>query len=655
MDTTVTSEKAASRDAEPDVGAASWLQSRLIAFDEIVAVVEEYAIFTMTPSGEILDWNTGAERIMGYRPEEVIGQSNDCFFSEVERVGGVPQGILEIATRDGSFTGEGWRSRKDGERFWGHVTITALRSPEGEVQGFLQITRDLTQRRVTMEALRQSEERFRLLVEGVRDYAIFMLDPEGHVMSWNIGARRIKGYEQDEIVGRHFSIFYPPQALEAGVPFKLLALALKEGRAEQEGWRMRKDGTRFWGHVLITPLFDHSGELRGYAKITRDLTDRRQAESLREAGRRKDAFLATLAHELRNPLAPILPGVDIILRSPGDPEKVAGVASMLKRQVDQMARLIDDLVDISRITTGKIELRKAHVPLSEVMERALEAIKPMIDRQEQQLELDIGIENPVVDADPHRLAQMLSNLLSNAAKYTPSKGHIRVSVTPDADEDEMLKISVKDDGRGIAAEFQQAIFELFDQGGSGPAEGLGIGLTLVRSLAEMHGGTVSVASGGEGQGSEFTLLLPILVPGESAAGTVQTTAAQANVSAALRVVVADDSRSAADIMGMFFRMEGFEAAVAYDGEDAVAQAKVLHPDLVVLDLGMPKIDGFEACKRIRKLFPQAVMVALSGWGSREDRRRSSDAGFDEHLVKPVSPDDLRAFLASYFKKSRRAG
>lgn len=650
---TASSEKTAQTDALALSDASPWLQSRLIAFDEIVAVVEEYAIFTMTPSGDVLDWNQGAERIMGYRPEEVIGQNSGCFFSEVERAGGVPRGILEIATRDGSFTGEGWRCRKDGERFWGHVTVTALRSPEGDIQGFLQITRDLTQRRMTMEALRQSEERFRLLVEGVRDYAIFMLDPEGHVMSWNIGARRIKGYEQDEIVGRHFSIFYPKQALEAGVPFKLLALALKEGRAEQEGWRVRKDGTRFWGHVLITPLFDHSGELRGYAKITRDLTDRRQAESLREAGRRKDAFLATLAHELRNPLAPILPGVDIILRSPGESEKVAGVAAMLKRQVDQMAHLIDDLVDISRITTGKIELKKVQVPFSEVMERALEAIKPMIERQEQELVVDVASGDLVVDADPHRLAQMLSNLLSNAAKYTPERGHIRVSVIPD--EDEMLKVSVKDNGRGIAAEYQQVIFELFDQGGNGPAEGLGIGLTLVRSLAEMHGGNVSVASEGEGLGSEFTLSLPIVVPGESAAAGLKAASAQPSVEAALRVVVADDSRSAADIMGMFFRMEGFEAAVAYDGEDAVAQAKVLGPDLVVLDLGMPKIDGFEACKRIRKLFPQAVMVALSGWGSREDRRRSSDAGFDEHLVKPVSPDDLRAFLASYFKKNRRAG
>lgn len=472
-------------------------------------------------------------------------------------------------------------------------------------------------------------------------------------MSWNIGARRIKGYEQDEIIGRHFSIFYPKQALDNGVPFKLLAQALKEGRAEAEGWRMRKDGTRFWGHVLITPLFDHRGELRGYAKITRDLTDRRQAESLREAGRRKDAFLATLAHELRNPLAPILPGVDIILRSPGEPEKIAGVASMLKRQVNQMAHLIDDLVDISRITTGKIELRKAQVPFSEVMERALEAIKPTIERQEQELVVDVASEDLMVEADPHRLAQMLSNLLSNAAKYTPPRGHIRLSVMPDGDD--MLKISVKDDGRGVAAEFQQSIFELFDQGGGGPAEGLGIGLTLVRSLAEMHGGAVSVTSGGEGHGSEFTLLMPILVPGEGLAGSAQGAATQPNVAGALRVVVADDSRSAADIMGMFFRMEGFEAVVAYDGEEAVAQARALCPDLVVLDLGMPKIDGFEACKRIRKLFPQAVMVALSGWGSREDRRRSSDAGFDEHLVKPVSPDDLRTFLAGYFKKSRRAG
>ncbi|MCW1883566.1 PAS domain S-box protein [Luteolibacter flavescens] len=633
----------------PDAG-PSWLQSRLLAFDEIVAVVEGYAIFTMDPSGVVLDWNVGAERIMGYSAGEVIGMPSECFFSEVERANGLPAGILDSAVKDGSFTGEGWRLRKGGERFWGHVTITALHSPEGDIQGFLQITRDLTQRRLTMEALRQSEERFRLLVEGVSDYAIFMLDPEGHVMSWNIGARRIKGYDQEEIVGRHFSVFYPTQALEGGVPQKLLAQALREGRAEQEGWRMRKDGTRFWGHVLITALHDHSGELRGYAKITRDLTERRQAESLREAGKRKDAFLATLAHELRNPLAPILPGVDIILRSPDDPEKVAGVAAMMKRQVDQMARLIDDLVDISRITTGKIELRKSAVPFSEVLERAMEAVNPLIQRHGQDLTVDVGSVGLMVDADPHRLAQMLSNLLSNASKYTQAGGQIRLSVLPEADGH--LKISVKDNGKGIPAEFQQSIFELFDQGTSGSSDGLGIGLTLVRSLAEMHGGSVSVLSDGEGLGSEFTLRLPVLLPGEPASVSDSLSPAQASASSALRVVIADDSRAAADIMGMFFHMEGFEVEVAYDGEDAVARAKSFQPDLVVLDLGMPKIDGFEACKRIRAMLPQAVVVALSGWGSRDDRRRSSDAGFDEHLVKPVAPDDLRTVLDSYFKKSR---
>lgn len=606
----------------------------------------------MSASGAILDWNQGAERIIGYTPDEIVGRSHECLFSEAERLGGGPEGALQCAATEGSFTGEGWRLRKSGERFWGHVTITALRAGGQEVHGFVQLTRDLTQRRMTMEALRQSEERFRLLVESVRDYAIFMLDPEGHVMSWNSGARRIKGYEHEEIIGRHFSVFYPPQAQAAGVPQKLLAQALKEGRAEQEGWRVRKDGTRFWGHVLITPLFDPRGELRGYAKVTRDLTDRRQAESLREAGRRKDAFLATLAHELRNPLAPILPGIDIILRSPGDPAKVATVAAMMRRQVDQMAHLIDDLVDISRITTGKIELRRTRVPFPEVLERALETVRPLVEKQEQELVVDDVAPDLIVEADPHRLAQMLSNLLSNASKYTPAHGHIRLSVTPESEE--TLAIMVKDDGKGIAPELQESIFELFDQGDSGHSVGLGIGLTLVRSLSEMHGGSVKVHSAGEGQGSEFTLSLPILAPAEMASGAAGADAQDPDMATALRVLVADDSRTSADIMGMYFRMEGYEAVVAYDGEEAVAQARALKPDLVVLDLGMPKLDGFAACKRIRRLFPQVVMVALSGWGSREDRRRSSDAGFDEHLVKPVSPDDLRAFLGRYFKKSRRA-
>lgn len=631
----------------PEAGPArdsARLQQRRGHFDQLVLSVEDYAIYTLDPNGIILDWNRGAERIKMYSPAEIVGHHFSRFYPEEDRASRLPEMELEVAAKEGRFAGEGWRLRRDGTRFRASVTVTAIQDESGNIEGFLKITRDLTERDKAIEILRQSEERFRLLLENVEDYAIIMLDPEGHVVSWNSGARRIKGYEQPEIVGRHFSAFYPMES--AHLPQMLLARAVREGRVEDEGWRLRKDGTKFWGNVILTALRDDSGELRGFAKITRDLTEQRRYQQMRDASKRKDAFLATLAHELRNPLAPMLPGLELILNSPADPELVARIAGMLHRQVDQMSRLIDDLLDVSRITTGKVVLKKSSFPIADVVERALESVKPAISEHRHQVTIELAPDLPEVEADPHRLAQVISNLLSNAARYTPPGGQI--SLTAAVEDDSMLRLAVKDNGKGVDPALQASIFDLFDQGGSGSADGLGIGLTLVRSLVEMHGGTVAVESGGPGTGSEFILMLPILSqakkqeradPGKSLTLAMR--------SGPLRVLVADDGKNAADILAMFFQMEGMETAVAYDGRQAVESARSFAPHLICLDLGMPLLDGFEAARLIRKMHPAAVIAALSGWGSEDDRRRTAEAGFDAHLVKPVKPDDLRELLARY--------
>ncbi|WP_052574012.1 PAS domain S-box protein [Haloferula sp. BvORR071] len=630
----------------PDETISAWLRARRGHFDELVAGVEDYAIFMMSREGIILDWNRGAERLKGYTADEVIGRHFTLFYSDEDRASKFPDEELRIASAEGSFSIEGWRYRKDGSRFWASVTITAIRSEGGEVEGFLKITRDLTERKAAEEKLRRSEEHFRLLLENVVDYAIFMLDPEGHVMTWNSGARRIKQYEEEEIVGRHFSIFYPPEAITIGLPGALLGKALKEGRAEDEGWRVRKDGTRFWGNVVITALYDGSGELHGFTKITRDMSDRRQVEQLRETGRRKDAFLATLAHELRNPLAPMLPGVELILNAPGDIAAVSGVGEMLKRQVDQMARLIDDLLDMSRITAGKINLRRAVLPLRQVVDMAVEAVTPLVEERQHRLTLGLPDEAVMIEADPSRISQIISNLLSNAAKYTPPGGVIELSAS--CLSESVLEIKVRDNGIGIPKALQQSVFELFDQGASGSSEGLGIGLTLVRNLAEMHGGNVSVASEGEGKGCEFTVRLPVLAGSDATiASALVLEPSVLRKPGPARVLVADDGRSAADILAMFFQMEGMETVVAYDGAQAVEAASKFAPDFAFLDLGMPKLDGYEAARRIRRMYPRVFLAALSGWGAADDRRRSAEAGFDVHLLKPAKPDDLREVLRGH--------
>ncbi len=385
-------------------------------------------------------------------------------------------------------------------------------------------------------------------------------------------------------------------------------------------------------------------ELRDREERLREANERlaQTNAELARADRSKDEFLAMLAHELRNPLAPMLTGMEVLLQTPEEPGLVEKVGGMMRRQIGQMARLIDDLLDVSRITTGKIELQKGSVAVPEILDQAIEAVQPLVTQREHELVVEEVPPDLVLDADPHRLAQVISNLLSNAAKYTPDGGRIDLKV--DRTPGGSLVISVKDNGRGIRPEHQARIFDLFDQGSSGPKDGLGIGLTLVKSLVEMHGGEIRVTSEGDGKGSEFT----VEIPGLKEVGTAHepdVSEPRAKPAGKLRVLIADDGRATADILGMFFKMEGMDALVTYDGGQAVKEAEAFQPDLACLDLGMPVIDGYEAARQVRLLCPDAYIVALSGWGSDEDRKRTADAGFDEHLVKPVNPSDLRDLLA----------
>lgn len=627
--------------------AENWLKEQRGHFDHLVSSVEDYAIFMLSLDGTILDWNAGAARLKGYAADEIIGEHFSRFYRQEDLARHLPELELITAFEKGKFTDEGWRLRKDGTRFWAAVTLTSIRAVNGEIAGFLKITRDLTERKLAEESLRESEERFRLLIDSVQDYAIFMLDPEGHVMTWNNGAHRIKQYQDHEIVGSHFSIFYPQEDRTINLPGALLKEALRDGRAEDEGFRMRKDGTRFLANVIITPLYDEKRELRGFAKITRDLTNQRQIEQLRESGKRKDAFLATLAHELRNPLAPILNAVEMLQHKPDDPVMVKKLSDIMKTQVGQMTHLIDDLLDMARITSGKIVLRKSVVRLPDVIEIALQAVRPALSQRRHEFVAELPVKPVEIEADPHRLTQLLTNLLSNAVKYTPDQGKILLTVS--TDDPERVEIRVKDNGIGIPLVLQSSVFELFDQGAGGSVDGLGIGLTLVKTLAELHGGTISVSSEGEGSGSEFTLRLPSISRQQqlAEASTFQSPAP----SDAFRILVADDSKNAADILGMFLRMEGYEVAVAYDGEEAIQTAGLFTPKLAFLDLGMPRINGLEAARSLRNRFPDIVLIALSGWGAEDDRRRTSEAGFDIHMVKPSKPDDIREVLSRFASTS----
>jgi PAS domain S-box-containing protein len=1066
-------------------------------FAQLVSGVRDYAVFLLDRQGNVRTWNAGAEHIKGYRAEEIIGQHFSRFYPKDTVVPGWPAHALSVAAATGRFEDEGWRVRKDGSRFWASVVITALRDGSGEVRGFLKITRDLTDRKQAEEKLRLSEERFRLLVEGVKDYAIFMLDPHGRVATWNAGAQRIKGYSADEIIGQHFSRFYPPEAVERGWPDEELRRAAAEGRFEDEGWRVRKDGSKFWANVVITALRDRDGTPRGFAKVTRDLTDRRQAEesarrllqeeaarraaeeaareierqreqlhvtlssigdavivtdqdgvvtfmnpvavgltgweeaagqplervfhivnedtrravenpalralreghpiglanhtvliakdgrerpiddcaapirvrheavigavlvfrdiskrrqaeaalraserqfrqladsmpqivwaarpdghidyynerwyeytgfprggygqqgwepilhpddvrrcldtyvgciqagtpyqieyrfrdrrtggyrwflgravpvrdergavirwfgtctdiddtkraeqktkfladagaelaelndpgstlqkvagvavptfadwcavdlrdddgtlrrlaikhtdpsrsrlaeelrerypprpddphglshvlrtgrselvedipdsmlseaahdgdhlrilrglglksyigvpmpsrgrtlgvlsfvmaesgrrfvaadlrvaeqlaqraavalenanlyrALREEDRRKTEFLAVLAHELRNPLAPLRNGLQVMRLAGDSREVVAKARAVMERQLRHLVRLVDDLLDVSRISRGKIELRTERIPLAAVVRSALEACEPMVRQQGDELTVTLPEEPVLVDADETRLAQALSNLLSNAVKYSDRGSRIWLTVRREGDE---AVIGVKDTGVGIPAPLLPKVFEMFAQGDrslEGSQGGLGVGLTVVKWLVEMHGGSVEARSEGYGRGSEFVIRLPAVrsvVPERQGEGDDR----QARPTARRRILVADDNVDAASSLALMLELMGHEVRTTHDGLEAVEVASAFRPDALLLDLGMPKLSGYDACRRIREQpwGEGVVIVALTGWGQDRDRRRSQEAGFDGHLVKPVEPGALEELLA----------
>ena len=615
----------------------------------LVDSVDDYAIFLLDPRGNVATWNIGAQRIKGYRADEIIGRHFSTFYPAEDVAAGKCERELEVASTVGKFEEEGWRVRKDGTMFWASVVLTAVRDETGRLTGFGKVTRDLTERRASEEALRGKERELRELIESIRDYAIFRLDPGGHVASWNPGAERIKGYTAEEIIGRHFSVFYAPEDTETGKWQRELADAARIGRFEDEGWRVRKDGSRFWANVIVSAVRNESGALVGFSKVTRDLTERKRMEAeqtarmaAEQASRTKDEFLAILGHELRNPLAPIVTALQLLRERYG--EQSAHELRVIDRQIKHMVRLVEDLLDVSRISQGKIRMAHAPTDVSELLHRAIEVVSPLLEQRMHQLEL-IAPAHAHVMGDEQRLVQAFANLLTNAAKYTAPRGQIRVELRLGVDE---VIVEVVDNGMGMSPELVARAFDLFVQGSQTSERargGLGIGLSLVRSIVSMHGGQIEAESAGEGLGSTFRVRLPRQAISAAAAAPAPTPRPAERVARRRRILFVDDNEDALELGALTLQRAGHEVITAIDGPQALEKVATSAPELAILDLGLPVMDGFELARILREKFgPSLKLVALSGYGQPNDRERTQAAGFDRHLVKPTEGTEVLAVI-----------
>ncbi|WP_181309237.1 ATP-binding protein [Paraburkholderia sp. BL18I3N2] len=491
-----------------------------------------------------------------------------------------------------------------------------------------------------------SDATFRLLVESVGGYAIFRLSETGIVTTWNRGAQRLKGYAAGEIIGRHFSLFYTPDQVDAGHPEEVLQNALAAGEYAEEGWRVRKDGSLFWASIVISAIRDKDGNLAGFAKVVRDMTERRRLEELEETTRRMNEFLVMLGHELRNPLAPIRNSVGILhLHEAPTPEVVRKACSLIDRQLTQMTRLVDDLLDAGRITTGKVRVSTSPLVVQEVIESAVEGVQPRADGKSQTLHVEVPTEPLMVHGDMTRLVQVLHNLLDNASKFTPAGGLISMELSQ---VQRMIVVRIKDTGRGIEPQALDRVFDLFaqekDPAAARDEGGLGIGLTLARSLVELHGGRVEVDSAGRGHGATFTVWLPALE--HATEPTVTNSPSVAVDSRSLKVLVVDDNEDSADSMAMLTEVEGHLVRKAYGAAEGITLAAEFAPDLILLDLSMPLMSGYEAMPRLRDAARNEALVvaAMTGFGLEEDRQRTTAAGFDAHLTKPVALAELERVI-----------
>lgn len=623
------------------------------AYRLLVEAITDYAIYMLTPDGTIASWNAGAQRFKGYEAREIIGKHFSTFYSEEDRKAGLPERALATATREGKFEAEGWRIRKDGTRFWTHVVIDPVRDASGNLIGFAKITRDLTERKIAEENLRLSERQFKLLVQGVTDYAIYMLDPEGHVSSWNAGAQRIKGYLPHEIIGQHFSRFYTENDRRNGEPQKALQTATKVGRFEKEGLRVRKNGSEFMASVVIDRISDDDGKLLGFAKITRDITERTTAERTLEKARealfqsqKMDAIgqlTGGVAHDFNNLLMAVLGSIELVRkRLPEDP---------------RITPLLDNALQGARRGTALIQRMLAFARRQDLKIEAIDIptlVRGMTDLLQRTLGPQVSIETrfPLLLAPAHgdtnQMELALLNLAVNARDAMPEGGRIIIGAREETltsigmTHGRYVCVSVTDTGEGMdQATLAHAAEPFFTTKGVG--KGTGLGLAMVHGMAEQSGGRF-VLNSVKGEGTTAEIWLPVAT-GNSTNISAPQPPEEIAQHGALRILAVDDDGLVLMNTAAMLEELGHTVFEANSGQDAVdALHKHAPIDLIITDQAMPHMTGVQLAEAVRADFPDMPIILATGYAELPD-------GTDIELLKlgkPFSERDLAKAISDVF-------
>ena len=620
----------------------------------LVEAVTDYAIYMLDPTGVVISWNAGAERFKGYRPNEIIGKHFSRFYTEEDKQSGLPQRALKISASEGKFESEGWRVKRDGTRFWAHVVIDPIRDSRGNLTGFAKVTRDLTERKVAEEALRQSEEQFRRLVQGVTDYAIYMLSPEGIVTNWNLGAQRIKGYLPAEIVGKHFSQFYTEEDRARGDPQRAIETARREGRFEKEGWSVRKDGTRFWSHVVLDTIRDDDGRIIGFAKITRDVTERRNAqlslEQTREAlfhSQKLDAIgqlTGGIAHDFNNLLMVILGSLDLLRRRlPDDP---------------QMLRLLDNAISGAQRGASLTQRMLAFARRQDLDVKPVdlaELVRGMIYFLERSLGSTMQIDTRIppglgkANADQNQIELALLNLAMNARDAMPEGGTIIISaqredVGPGHESGlppgRYIRLAVTDRGEGMNEEtLAHAAEPFFTTKGVG--KGTGLGLSMVHGMSEQMGGRLMLKSQ-PGEGTTAEIWLPAASQSDNQMGDQPAAADKQAPHRVLRVLAVDDDALVLFNTAAMLEELGHKVFEASSGAAALEILRREPIDLVITDQAMPRMTGMQLIDAIKSERPGLPVILATGYA---ELPRSPNGKLPK-LSKPFTEHDLMDVLAA---------